>query len=61
MADGITRIAVEGFKSISKRQSIDIAPHERAWGGAIREVSQHAASRDFYGNIWFGPMIDPGP
>lgn len=26
MADGITRIAVEGFKSISKRQSIDIAP-----------------------------------
>jgi predicted ATPase len=26
MADGITRIAVEGFKSISKKQSIDIAP-----------------------------------
>jgi predicted ATPase len=26
MADGITRIAVEGFKSISKRQSIEIAP-----------------------------------
>src|ERR1700685_314895 len=26
MADGITRIAVEGFKSIAKRQSIDIAP-----------------------------------
>jgi len=26
MADGITRIAVEGFKSISKRLSIDIAP-----------------------------------
>jgi hypothetical protein len=26
MADGITRIAVEGFKSISKRQSVDIAP-----------------------------------
>ena len=26
MADGITRIAVEGFKSIVKRQSIDIAP-----------------------------------
>jgi hypothetical protein len=26
VADGITRIAVEGFKSISKRQSIDIAP-----------------------------------
>lgn len=26
MADGITRIAVEGFKSISKPQSIEIAP-----------------------------------
>jgi predicted ATPase len=26
MADGITRIAVEGFKSISKKQSIEIAP-----------------------------------
>src|SRR5262245_51796033 len=26
MADGITRIAVEGFKSISKKQSIDVAP-----------------------------------
>ena len=26
MAEGITRIAVKGFKSISKRQSIDIAP-----------------------------------
>ena len=26
MADGITRIAVKGFKSISKRQSIDITP-----------------------------------
>jgi hypothetical protein len=26
MADGITRIAVEGFKSISKRQEIEIAP-----------------------------------
>jgi AAA15 family ATPase/GTPase len=26
MADGITRIAVEGFKSIVKRQEIDIAP-----------------------------------
>lgn len=26
MADGITRISVEGFKSISKKQSIDIAP-----------------------------------
>src|ERR1700685_3820846 len=26
MDDGITRIAVEGFKSIAKRQSIDIAP-----------------------------------
>jgi hypothetical protein len=26
MADGITRIAVEGFKSIAKRQEIEIAP-----------------------------------
>ncbi len=26
MADGITRIAVEGFKSIVKRQEIEIAP-----------------------------------
>jgi len=26
MADGITRLAVEGFKSISERQSIEIAP-----------------------------------
>ncbi len=26
MAEGITRIAVEGFKSIAKRQEIEIAP-----------------------------------
>jgi predicted ATPase len=26
MADGITRIAVEGFKSIAKRQEIEIPP-----------------------------------
>src|SRR5579864_3936465 len=26
MADGITKIAVEGFKSIAKRQEIEIAP-----------------------------------
>src|ERR1700677_3222550 len=26
MADGITRIAVEGFKSIAERQEIEIAP-----------------------------------
>jgi predicted ATPase len=26
MADGITRLAVEGFKSIVNKQSIDIAP-----------------------------------
>src|ERR1700684_1259390 len=26
MADGITRIAVEGFKSIAQRQEIEIAP-----------------------------------
>src|ERR1700726_614238 len=26
MADGITRIAVEGFKSIARRQEIEIAP-----------------------------------
>lgn len=26
MADGITRIAVEGFKSIAKRQEIEIRP-----------------------------------
>jgi len=26
MVDGITRLAVEGFKSISQKQSTDIAP-----------------------------------
>ena len=54
MAEGITRIAVEGFKSIAKRQEIEIAPLTILAGVLVPEA---LLKRSFTGRPRFATIL----